>query len=638
MKKAMSNVDVAAIVSELGERLMDARVGKAYQQSADTVWLALQSKRAGKLNLLLEAGRRVHITGIERSASKMPPQFPLILRKYLTGGRIHEISQHDFDRVIEISVEGGKARYSLIAELFPKGNIVLLDESQRIILPLRPMVLRGRRTLAGDEYQYHGGQPDPREISKEDLSKLLGESEADLVRTLVRNLNMGGVYGEEVCRRAGIEKNKPAREVDSNEIDLLFCELSKVFDIRDPMPQIVYQDDEPLDVIPAPLLVYSGLKRREFESFSEALDAYFVDKVPAFKPTVLDRRLEMQKRSIEDFRSREQEYIRAGELIYESYATIDELLGTISGARSKGYTYLEIWNKIQMSKLPVARQIRSIDHTGEIRFLLDGAELMLNAELTTPGNAQRYYERAKEMAKKRAGAEKAIEDTQRLIEKKTSPKPRSRLLMRPKKPRWYERFRWFESTDGFLIIGGRDAQTNEELYSKYLENRDLVFHTDAPGAPLTIVKTSGEAVPESTLEEAAQFAVSYSSVWKAGMYAGDCYMVRADQVTRTPEHGEFLRKGSFVIRGERRYFRDVPVGVSVGITDERLIGGPPSAIKPKVQRGVDILPGEYSAEDLAKRIYRLFAGHVEDKRYLKGVASPEQIARFLPPGGSRISE
>jgi hypothetical protein len=188
------------------------------------------------------------------------------------------------------------------------------------------------------------------------------------------------------------------------------------------------------------------------------------------------------------------------------------------------------------------------------------------------------------------------------------------------------------------VIGGRDADTNEEIYAKYLERRDLVLHTDAPGAPLTVIKTEGEEVPVATLLEAAQFAISYSSIWKAGLAAGDCYLVKGDQVTKTPEHGEFLKKGAFVIRGERRYFRDTSVGIAIGIADEMLIGGPVNAIAPKADPAVILEPGEYNAEDQAKRIYRLFSEVAEDRAYLKSIASVDQIIQFLPPGGSRLKE
>jgi hypothetical protein len=134
-----------------------------------------------------------------------------------------------------------------------------------------------------------------------------------------------------------------------------------------------------------------------------------------------------------------------------------------------------------------------------------------------------------------------------------------------------------QASTSFLVIGGRDASSNEEIYAKCL-------HTDAPGAPLTVIKTLGlgEEVPESTLVESAQFAVSYSSVWKLGFFEGDCYMVAAEQVTKTPE---------------------------------------PGRVKPR----------ESGEEDL--KGLRLAGG---DRRRPKAVASVDLIVSFLPPGGSRV--
>ena len=236
-----------------------------------------------------------------------------------------------------------------------------------------------------------------------------------------------------------------------------------------------------------------------------------------------------------------------------------------------------------------------------------------------------------------AGAIKSI--TKELKAGKAAPKKtRQGQAHRRRKPRWFERFHWFVSTDGFLVIGGRDAESNEEIYAKYLERRDLALHTDAPGAPLTVIKTEGEEVPESTLLEAAQSAVSYSSVWKAGLAAADCYLVKGDQVTKTPEHGEYLKSGGFVIRGERRYFRDVPLGIAIGIAEGMLIGGPVQAVNPKAYLAVEISPGEFNPEDLARRIYRLFSEKEDDRAYLKSFASVDRIIEFLPPGGSKIME
>lgn len=645
-------MDVAAVAEELREKLVGGFVGKAYQLAPDRVVISFQSPGQGKLDLLIEAGRRIHLTEKPREAPKMPPQFPTMLRSRLTGGRVAEVRQHGFDRVAEIEIERGDDSYVLIAEIFPKGNVLLLDDYGRIVLPLRPLAFRDRRLLAGEKYQYREAQLDPRTVSRNDLAFLLAASESDLVRTLVRGLNMGGTYAEEVCLRAGLEKTTPAHSLSGEEIDRVHRALGEIFGLVQIEPHFVLDHGNLVDVVPAPLEVYGDLERRDFESFSRALDEYFSsEEEMGPKPkTSLERRREMQERSIREFRDKERKFAALGEKIYERYGEVDSILSAISGALDKGYTYSEILAKIKTSGLPIADKILSLDYQGELCLRLDeapgeagvegdsgGAELELNANLTVPQNAQRYYDRAKEQAKKREGAEKALEETIRIIGRRAAPeKIKTRKVTRRRKPRWYERFRWFESSDGFLVIGGRDASGNEEIYSKYLEKRDLALHTDVPGAPLTVVKTMGEEVPESTLREAAEFAVSYSSIWKAGLFEGDCYLVNAEQVTKTPEPGEFIKKGAFVIRGERRYYRDVPVGIAIGIAEDRLIGGPVSATKPRADPVVEIEPGELSPEDLAKRIYRTFAEREEDRRHLKAVASIDRIVSFLPPGGSRV--
>lgn len=632
MKKAMSNVDVAAIAAELQSRIAGGFFGKAYQSSGDVIWLTVQA-REGRLDIILEAGRRAHVTKKERLVGRTPPQFPAMLRSRLSGGRIVSVEQHDFDRVLEICVERSDGRYRLVVELFPKGNILLLDDDMRIILPLRPMSFRDRKLISGEQYVYHAGSEDPRSVSIERLEAILRSSDTDLVRALVRNLNMGGTYGEEVCLRAGVDKNAPAVTLSKEEIARVHSALREVFDIREIRPQIVYMDGVPFDVIPFPLEVYRGLEARSFERFSDALDEFFVAEPEMPKPSALERRLELQRAAVDELRARESQLASMGDFVYQRYSEIDSILKAIAAAREKGLSYTDIWERIRSSGRSA---IKSLDHTGEMVVELDGVALELNAGLTVPQNAGRYYERAKELAKKAAGAEEALRKTEELLQSGSVERRRSPVLKRRQKPRWFERYRWFFSSDGFLVIGGRDADGNEEIYLKYLEKRDLALHTDYPGAPLTVIKTEGREVPERTVQEAAQFAVSYSNLWREGVASGDCYVVGGDQVTKTPEHGEFLRKGAFVIRGERRYLRDVPLGVALAIADGALIGGPVQAVRSRSSGAIELEPGEYMPDDLAKMIYRQLLEICEDRRYLKAIASPDRIVAFLPPGGSRI--
>ncbi|MGZ7132797.1 MAG: NFACT RNA binding domain-containing protein, partial [Halobacteriota archaeon] len=210
--------------------------------------------------------------------------------------------------------------------------------------------------------------------------------------------------------------------------------------------------------------------------------------------------------------------------------------------------------------------------------------------------------------------------------------------IKKKRIRWYERYRWFISTEGFLVVGGRDADTNEELVKKYLEPRDIFLHADVHGAPAVIVKSQGKEIPEPTLREAAQFAVSYSAIWKQGLGSGRCYWVYPDQVSKVPESGEHVPKGAFIIRGERHYLES-PARLAIGIHDDKIVGGPVSAITRVAQLVVVLEPGKYNASDLAKMISRelLATAREDEKKNLRKIITVDQIAKFLPAGYSDIS-
>ena len=176
---------------------------------------------------------------------------------------------------------------------------------------------------------------------------------------------------------------------------------------------------------------------------------------------------------------------------------------------------------------------------------------------------------------------------------------------------------------------------------KYLQKKDIFFHAHVSGSPAVVIKTEGKEVPETTLLEAAQFTVSYSSIWKSGQVSGDAYWVLPEQVSKTPESGEYVAKGAFVIRGKRNYFKDIMLGTALGLElgeEKRLIGGPLGAVKKTAQFIMEVLPGEFNQNDISKKIYRILNEKFEDKKLIKMIASPDRIAMFLPAGSSSIKE
>ncbi|MBC7084999.1 MAG: NFACT family protein [Methanomethylovorans sp.] len=661
MKEEMTSADVAALVAELscGElSIIDAKVGKIYQPLEDEIRLNLFVFGKGRMDFVIQAGKRAHLSQYKSQNPKIPQSFPMLLRKHIMSSRIVSIKQYDFDRIIEIGFIRGGVETVLVAELFARGNIVLIDKQRRIILPMNPVTFKGRRIRSGEVYSYPEAQISPLDVTEEQMLSVFKSSDSDVVRTIATRFNLGGLLSEEVCYRAGINKNLPVFEVGSEEISLLLRAMKETFlPLRTGKldPYIIKKTEgdssKSIDVVPIEMEVYRDFPKVHFPSFNQALDEYFgkreaaaineqIGAVRKEKVNLLERRLKQQEEAVDKYGKEAAKQTAIAETIYANYQMIEDLLKILSSAREKGYSWDQIKSIIKAAKdsVPAAKSILGIDSaTGILTLELMGMKINIDVTKTVPQNAQVYYEKSKKLTKKQEGALRSIEETKLAMQKKEKPVAKKGAI-RIKK-HWYDKFRWFVSSDGFLVIGGRDADTNEEIFVKYMEKRDIVLHTQTPGAPLTVIKTGGEEVPPNTIEEAARFVVSYSSIWKSGQFSADCYWVNPDQVSKTPESGEYIKKGSFIIRGERNYLRDVPVGVAIGIEmgeETRVIGGPVSAISKTGSYVLELVPGKFNQNDIAKKIYRKYVETIGDPSLVKQIASPDKIAMMLPPGESDL--
>jgi predicted ribosome quality control (RQC) complex YloA/Tae2 family protein len=248
-------------------------------------------------------------------------------------------------------------------------------------------------------------------------------------------------------------------------------------------------------------------------------------------------------------------------------------------------------------------------------------KVTLDIRKSVDENATSYFEAAKKDRKKVEGARKVIEEYKvKQSESDTSEEKKIQRVSRRRKAEWFEKFRWFTSSDGFLVIGGRDASTNEIVIKKHAEENDLVFHTDMAGSPFVVVKRDGkESIPDSTLEEAADFTAVFSRGWKAGMATLPVFCARPSQVSKTPNPGESLPKGAFVIRGELRYFTP-RMQYAVGLFEDKIMGGPVMAVEKQCEKHVRIMQGDDKVSDVAKALQKRLGGELDE------------IIRVLPQG------
>lgn len=259
-------------------------------------------------------------------------------------------------------------------------------------------------------------------------------------------------------------------------------------------------------------------------------------------------------------------------------------------------------------------------------------ELFLDKSLEE--NAQVYYERAKKAKKKLDGAKKAVEETRKKAELDQKKKDANALkrkqasLEKSRKKEWYEKFRWFFSSDDFLVIGGRDASSNEVVVKKHMDQGDVVFHTEAPGSPFVIIKNPDNLeVPDITKEEAACFAATFSKAWDLGIKRVEVFEVSPEQVSKQAKAGEYISKGAFMVHGKRKHHNPVlslAVGYFFDSDSEGLkiiMSGPESAVKSKCKEFVVLTQGDMKKGDVAKTLMKKF-----------GIASNESILSALPSG------
>ncbi|SPQ19496.1 3e52d14f-b0ba-4b71-91c9-c394d2953dbb [Thermothielavioides terrestris] len=184
----------------------------------------------------------------------------------------------------------------------------------------------------------------------------------------------------------------------------------------------------------------------------------------------------------------------------------------------------------------------------------------INLKLSPWNNAREYYEQKRTAADKQQKTIQQSEIALRNAEKKISEdlkkglKQEKPVLQLIRKQMWFEKFLWFISSDGYLVLGGRDAQQNEILYKRYLRKGDVYVHADMHGAPSVIIKnnpkTPDAPIPPSTLAQAGSLSVCCSSAWDSKAVMG-AWWVNADQVSKSAPTGEYLPAGSFMVRGKR---------------------------------------------------------------------------------------
>jgi len=627
MKSQMTSFDIAAVVREL-QRCVGLRAEKFFLLGHRDMFFRLTGEGAkSSVTVDLDHGLWVE-DGFRTTSDSAPPTFAMLMRKHLSGAELVSVSQHGFDRIVVFEF-GREAPVRLVAELFGSGNLILVREG-RIIQPLTSKSWKARDVKSGSMYSFPPESADPFGLSRDSLAAILGRSGKDLVRCLATEVNLGGTYAEDSCLQLGREKSLKANMLPETEVEKLMGIIAGYREkLESHSPLIVIgKDGTPADLLPFPLSIYEGWDIRPFNSMSLAATEYFsnlpeksVAPGKSQRHLQLEKQLETQAEALKGLETQAEEYQKIGDAIYAEYTRHELLLGKLRGILGTGN-----WQSVRKQVMGIDGVTEFDPAEGTVTVkLTEDMEARLDVRLDLNGNAAAMYEKGKRARQKAEGAAAAIQETEKLLAQAAKAglqaKPDSDRL--PTKKFWFDRYRWFVSSEGFLVVGGRDTRSNDQVVKKHLQDSDLYAHADVNGAPSVVIK-DGRKAGEPTLEEACVFAVSFSRAWKSKLASGSAYWVKPDQVSKTPEPGEFVPKGAFIIRGKRNYSKKLEIRLAIGMVKveghDKAMCGPVAAVKALASEYFVLEPGDGKRSDFAKRL---------SERYRIPI---EEIDRALPPG------
>ncbi len=346
MKAALAGIELHYLVQEF-QQLIGARLETIYQPEPEDFYLVFHVPSQGKKMLRLVIGKCCYLTD-ERPTGIQPAPFCLFMRKHLESAKVKAIEQREGERIIEFSFDRDGKR-SLFVELFGKGNLVLCDSHAAIMGALHYQKFKDREIVPKALYKYPHLPINPYSCTSEEIGQLVKKTTLSLVKCLATEAGLGGTYAEEVCLRAGVEKNSLPLSLDAGQIKKVAAVLKELTATK-PQPQLIFQENEILAASPFSLELFRSHASRPCPTLSEAIGEFFTTshqqaKKQSSKEKERDRLvrlLAIQEENLASLKAKEQDERSKGDIIFAHYPELQSLLqGIQQVVREKGWNEAE---------------------------------------------------------------------------------------------------------------------------------------------------------------------------------------------------------------------------------------------------------------------------------------------------------
>lgn len=509
-----------SIKNELQNMLSTGRVSKINQPYANELILTIRA-HGHNHQLLLSANptyARVQITDIPYSNPRVPNNFTMVIRKYLSGAILNQVSQLDNDRVLYFDFTsrnelGDLQNLRLIVEIMARhSNIILID-------PKENKILDAIKHVGSDVNRYRMILPGATYINppKQDLVNPFSMENFEIISQLVHDFPNVDVLAQELKHHIQGLGNETALALadtlhQNNNYKENFISFFEKF--NNPKPTLSEKSNNKLDFSAFPYQI--DVKNKYFDSLSNLLDAYFKDNSQRERVReqgatlihVIKNQLKKNRNKLKKLTKELKETDKA-----DGYRVKGEILTTYLYKVNRGMTSVELENFYDNNapiKIDLSNQLSPSENAQKYfkhYQKLKNAITYLNEQIDITKKEINYFENIQSQIE--------IADPKDLIEIRYELEQQGYLKNHEQHKKKHKvakqkinKPETFYASDGTIILVGKNNLQNDQLTLHTADKRDTWLHTkNIPGSHV-IIKDFDPS--EETIIQAASLAAYFS--------------------------------------------------------------------------------------------------------------------------------
>ena len=626
---ALAGIELRYLVNDINKRIEGYYVSNIYGITKDSLLFKFHHPEKSDILLMLSTFG-IWVTNVKIEQIE-PNKLLKHLRNNLLRFKLKEIKQIGTERIVYLTLSYFEKEFVIVVELFGDGNIIICNNEMKILALSHSINVKHRQLRVGSQYiQPPLDSLDVLNMTEKDFEPIRSASIA-VAKWIGKTLGLPRKYIEEITSLAKVESKKKGEEITDEETKRLFDSATQIINnvvTGKHDPEIVRGDE--MYVNPISL---AGENHEKIASFMDGLDTVFTENILAKGKTIQSSPF---AKKISELETRLDEQTKAIGIVTEKSEKIATVANSLFDGVSQGISSMD---DPKITALLKKNNSEIVKEKGITYLKVEDEKIKIDLNSSLPTTASALFNESKKQKAAIGSIEKLLEKTEKDLQKvvKKGEGAKQVNVTQVRKKNWFERYRWFYTTDGVLAVGGRDSSSNSAIIRKHLEKNDKVFHAEISGSPFFLLKDNVSPTPAS-LTELAHATVCFSKVWKEAIYGSSAYWVNPDQVKKGAPSGQSMAKGSFMIEGQRNFVKISTLKMCVGIIKYEesylLTCGPPSMKDTAVCYAM-IEPTGQDMADVAKRIRYEFLSSNEE------IAKPfsiDDFVRVLPAGACKIIE